>query len=142
MNPARLLLDTCVLSELVRPIPDPAVVAWFDRFAATSLLCAPVVMELQAGLGGGKGAPASPKLAAALERLLRRFPVDRRCVFDEPAALEAATALREARRSGRPLGVVDAQIIGLAAALSCAVVTRDADFEDRGVSLVNPWKDG
>lgn len=136
-----ILIDTCVLSELVRRAPDRAVVDWFDRFGGTSLLCSPVIMELQAGVSASKGSTHPNRLEKLIDRLLKRFPSDRRCVFDEPAAIEAAAALRMARRSGRPLGIVDAQIVGLAASLRCPIGTRDADFLDRGVDVVNPWEE-
>ena len=74
-----------------------------------------------------------------MDRLLHRFPADRRRVFDGAAAREAAAAFGAARMSGRPLSVIDAQIIGLALSARSAVATRDSDFEDRGVALVNPW---
>jgi predicted nucleic acid-binding protein len=72
---------------------------------------------------------------------LLKFARTQRAVFDEAAAVEAARAYSEAERVGRPLGVVDAQIIGVAISTRCAVATRDLDFADRGVSLVNPWRE-
>ncbi|MEQ1930811.1 MAG: PIN domain-containing protein [Parvularculaceae bacterium] len=133
------LLDTCVISELVRVEPDKAVVRWFDKSYGSGVLCSPVVMELEAGLAIDKKGAPSPKLRAAIDRLLRRFLAERRLVFDEAAAVASAAVLGVARRTGRPIGIVDAQIIGLAISTRSAVATRDADFLDRGVEIVNPW---
>jgi predicted nucleic acid-binding protein len=78
-------------------------------------------------------------LQDGIDRVLRRFPRERRLVLDDAAAADAGRALARARREGRPLGVIDAQLIGIATSLRYVVATRDRDFLDRGVDLVNPW---
>jgi len=136
------ILDTCVVSELVRPSPNANVVGWFDRNFSACRLASPVIMEIEAGAGYSADSVRFGKLRAVIDRIFRRFSASQRLVFDEAAAREAGKALAAAKAGGRPLGIVDAEIIGLAAALRCAVATRDAEFEDRGVGLVNPWKEG
>lgn len=136
-----VLVDTCVVSELTRRRPDPRVIAWFDRKFAQSLLSSPVVMELEAGLAAASDLSRTVNLRAVIDRILRRFPPDRRLVFDESAASQAGKTIAAARRDGRPLGLIDAQLIGLAAAVGCAVATRDVDFDGRGVPIINPWTD-
>lgn len=136
-----VLVDTCVVSELTRRQPDPRVTSWFDRAFTQSFLSSPVVLELEAGLAAASDPSRTEKLRAVFDRILRRFPPERRLVFDEVAASQAGKSIAAARREGRPLGVIDAQLIGIAAAVGCAVATRDRDFDGRGVSIINPWTD-
>jgi len=131
-----VLVDTCVVCELARRNPDPRVTAWFDRRFPNALLSAPVVMEIEAGIVSAS-APARTELL----RALRRFPRERRLVVDDAAAAQAGRAVAAAKREGRPIGLIDAQLVGLAAAIGCAVATRDRDFDGRGVKIINPWAD-
>lgn len=135
------LVDTCVVSELARRDPDPRVTAWFDRQFSHALLSAPVVMEIEAGIVSVRDPARTEQLRATIERILRRFPRERRLVFDEAAATLAGKAVAAAKLEGRPLGLIDSQLVGLAASVGCAVATRDQDFTGRGVKIINPWAD-
>lgn len=136
-----VLVDTCVVCELARRNPDPRVTAWFDRRFPNALLSAPVVMEIEAGIVSASDPARTELLRATIERVLRRFPRERRLVFDDAAAAQAGRAVAAAKREGRPIGLIDAQLVGLAAAIGCAVATRDRDFDGRGVKIINPWAD-
>lgn len=134
-----LVVDTCVLSEFVRPRPDPVVLRWLDANFRDIVLTAPVIMELDAGAGLLSDLERRAWMTERHQRLYSRFAPERRAVFDEAAARAASRVIADARHRGRPIGVVDAQIIGIAQTLNGAVVTRDSDFADRGVAIVNPW---
>lgn len=135
------LIDTCVISELLRARPSQAVRAWIDRFLVHARLCAPVYMEIEHGLALMRDDAARADTRAKAERILNRFQSDQWLVFDRASARETAQVLAKAKQAGRPLAVIDAQIVGIAASLRFAVATRDADFNERGVDLVNPWRD-
>lgn len=137
----RIIVDTCVISELLRARPSQTVKAWFDRFLPQTRLCAPVLMELELGIALLRDPSAQGSTRLKVARLLDRFDPTEFLLFDRPAAIAAAKALADARRSGRPLGVIDADVIGVASATNSVVATRDADFGSRGVAIINPWTD-
>lgn len=136
----RFILDTCVISEIVRSRQHAYVAAWVDRSWNDCLLAAPVLMEIEGGVLLIRDMDRRAALRANIDRILRRFATGQRIVFDHAAAMEAGKVIGEGRQAGRPIGVTDAQIAGLARALGCQVVTRDVDFADRGVVVVNPWE--
>lgn len=140
-DPVIFILDTCVMSEMLRRRPAQSVIAWLDRFFADCRLTTPVYMEMEQGIALVQDADLRNDYRMRSDRLVDRFSSDQWLLFDRAAAREAAAAIASAQRAGRPLAAIDAQIVGLAIAMRCAVATRDADFEDRGVELVNPWKD-
>ncbi len=133
------LVDTCLISELARPRPVLSVLRWMDTNFRECVLCSPVVMEIIGGLATIRDDVRRERTTELMHRISDRFPAERRVVFDEPAARAAGHASGQARRAGRPLGVIDAQIIGLAQSLNAAIATRDTDFADRGVDIINPW---
>ena len=135
----RFVIDTCVFSEMLRARPAPSVASWIDRFLVHTRLCSPVYMEIEKGIALEADESIRAVLKTKSDRLLNRFDAGDWLLFDRAAAASAGRLLADARRTGRPIGVVDAQIIGIAALTQCAVVTRDADFSGRGVAVVNPW---
>jgi predicted nucleic acid-binding protein len=137
----RIIVDTCVISELLRARPAQSVKDWFDRFLPRTRLGAPVLMELEVGIALMRDPAAQAASRMKVARLLDRFDPSEFLLFDRPAAIAAAKALADARRSGRPLGVIDAEIIGVASATNSVIATRDSDFASRGVAIVNPWTD-
>lgn len=133
------VLDTCVLSEISKPRPAASVLAWLDANFSRCVLSSPVLMELVSGVVGSREESQRSRRNDILLRIVDRFPPERRAVFDEAAARAAGQATAQAKRAGKPLAAVDAQIIGLARTLNGAVVTRDSDFTGRGVDVINPW---
>jgi predicted nucleic acid-binding protein len=134
------LLDTCVVSELSRPRPDPGVVAWMSDVDAAALhLSAITVGEIRRGalrLPHGKRRTA---LSNWSERLRRSFS-GRVLPVDEEVALRWAEIAARAEQSGRPGSFADGLIAATALDRGLTLVTRNvADFEPFGVSLLNPW---
>jgi toxin FitB len=135
------LLDTNVVSELVRRHPDRGVVAWTAQQDAAELhLSAITLGELIRGVER----LAADDRRARLERWLRdelpRQFRGRILPFDRAAAEIWGRMMGEADRLGRPRPAIDAQIAAIAHRHDLTMVTRNtADFEQLGLPLVNPW---
>lgn len=137
------LLDTNVVSEWVRPRPDPGVVAWLAEADEDRVFVSVVTLaELRYGIERLAVGQRRRRLDAWLrEEVPLRFegrvlPID----ADIADAWGRLTALREV--SGRPIGAADAFIAATAEARGLALVTRNvSDFERTVRAVVNPWTD-
>ena len=135
-----ILLDTNVLSELVKPQPDPRVVNWARRSAAALALPTIAVAEMAFGIEKLLEGRRRDELLEALRRLVTEF-ADRLFDFNVNAALAYGRILAQARRLGRPMALPDALIAAIAQANGCALATRNVkDFTSTGLELVNPWQ--
>lgn len=137
-----ILLDTCVISEPVKPRPDARVQAWLDNQAAESLYLSSVSLaELMAGVEALPAGRRRTSLAASLTSLLERLFADRVLAFDQAAAAEFPRMLAAARKRGYTISFADAQIASIASAHGFSVATRDtAPFLAAGVPVIDPWK--
>lgn len=138
-----VILDTNVLSELMRPSPSDAVVRWIAAQPVTSLYITSVTQaEILYGLALlPDGRRRSDLLAAAGLMFAEDFS-GRVLPFDGAAAEAFAQAAVGRRRAGRPTGTFDAQIAAIARSRDAAVATRNvADFQDCGVTVIDPWVD-
>lgn len=136
-----ILLDTNVLSELMRPAPDPSVAAWVASHPATALATSTVtqseILHGIARLPAGRRREALQRTAAAMFE--EEFG-DRVLPFDAAAAPHYAILRSTRERAGRPMSAFDAQIAAIARANRATLATRDlAGFADCGVPLVDPW---
>ncbi|MBT1166433.1 type II toxin-antitoxin system VapC family toxin [Bifidobacterium simiarum] len=135
-----IVLDTNVISELVRPRPDRSVMQWFagrsvEDFAITAI----TVAELFYGCWRMPAGRRQHELSMVLNRMLSPF-VERVLPFDATSALRYARIKVERQRMGRPIMTADAQIAATALANDCTLATRNIkDFEGTGVTLINPW---
>ena len=136
------VLDTNVLAELERPVPDPAVMTWFaDRAADELHLTATVVAELWYGIELKPEGARRTALAAWLAALLEGGFEGRILPFDAAAARIWGRLMAEGRRAGRPPAVRDAEIAAVALAHGLTVATRNVrDFDALGVAWMNPWR--
>lgn len=135
-----IVLDTNVLSELMRPAPAEVVMRWFARQPFADLFTTAVTeSEILAGvrlLPSGRRRTALESAAAGLFDDLAGHILP----FDSAAAHEFAEIERERRRLGRPIFRADAEVASIARSHGARVATRDtADFAGCGVELVNPW---
>jgi predicted nucleic acid-binding protein len=139
-----IILDTNVLSALMRTRPDPPVLAWLDRQPAESVWITTVtVFETLFGLAllpaGARRRALEASFAALLEKDLENRVLD----FDQAAAREAATLAARRQKAGRQVDVRDTQIAGIALARRAVLATRNArHFEDLSIRVVNPWVAG
>ena len=137
-----ILLDTNVLSELMRPTPDPHVVRWLDaRPAGEVWISAVTIAEIRLGI---LRLPAGQRKALLLDLAEQIFKEDfhDRCLpFDCEAAFEYAVIVDQRNRQGHPISVEDAQIAAIARTAELALTTRNTkDFSDiEGLTLLNPW---
>lgn len=132
------MLDTNVLSELLRPGADRRVVAFIED-QEDPIVCAAAFHELIYGVELLPAGTKKARLNAGIETFRRRFH-DRTIAIDAEIA-EISGRLRAGEtRSGFALQPIDALIAASAIAASARLATRNTkDFERLGIELVNPW---
>jgi predicted nucleic acid-binding protein len=137
-----IVLDTNVLSALMRQVPEAPVVAWLDRQPAESVWITSVTLfEARLGLALLPRGRRRQALEAAFVGLMKDDLEDRVLDFDSAAATEAAALAAERHRRGRPVDMRDTQIAGIALARRATLATRNArHFRDLKVPVVDPWQ--
>lgn len=135
-----IILDTNVLSALMRQVPDQKVVAWLDHQSRTSIWTTSVtVLEIQFGLQILAAGRRRRLLSQAFEELLARIG-QRVATFDVAAAGQASDLMAARHRKGRPGDLRDTMIAGIVLAQHATLATRNtAHFEDAAIPIVNPW---
>lgn len=138
-----LVVDTNVLSALMRPVPDTVIASWTAARATSSMhLTAVSEAELRFGLAIMPPGRRRDGLAVGLERMLRTGFANRILPFDSAAASAYAEIAAARRAMGRPMPEADCQIAAIARSRGMAVVTRNVrDFADTGIDLIDPWTD-
>jgi predicted nucleic acid-binding protein len=136
-----ILLDTNILSELMRVAPSPAVMSWLAAQPASSLFISAVTeAELRYGVLLLPEGRRRADLMAALEAMLAEDFSGRILPFDSAAALAFALIAASRRQAGKPVSQFDAQIAAIARSRGAALATRNvADFAECGVEIINPW---
>lgn len=138
-----IVLDTNVLSELMRPEPNARVLSWLGEQPAVRVFTTSITQaEILHGillLPSGKRRQAFEEAARAM------FEEDfagRVLAFGSAAALPYATIACDRRRAGRPISQFDAQIAAIATVNKASVATRNvSDFEGCGIEVIDPWGD-
>lgn len=134
------LLDTNVISELLRPRPAPLVVEWLAQQPARHQYLSVLTLgELSRGVAL---LPDGRRRSALLEWVSEAIPrayAGRLLPVDAEVSARWGVLDAEARRSGRPLGTVDGLLVATASVHGLALVTRNvSDVSDRGVPVLNP----
>ena len=134
-------IDTNVASELMRPNPASAVVAWIaERDAQEMYLTAVSEAELRYGLAIMPAGKRRNALEAAMTRWLDLGFRKRILPFDSDAARAYADIAAMRRSAGHPIASSDCQIAAIARSRSMAVATRNVrDFAGLGIEVVDPW---
>ncbi|MGH6630395.1 MAG: type II toxin-antitoxin system VapC family toxin [Burkholderiales bacterium] len=137
-----IVLDTNVLSALMRRSPEAVVVAWLDRQPAESVWITSVTLfEARLGLALLPPGRRRRALEGAFARLLEEDLENRVLDFDSAAASEAASLAAERQKAGRPVDMRDTQIAGIALARRATLATRNVrHFADLKVPVVDPWE--
>ena len=137
-----IILDTNVLSEVMRPAPAAEVLAWLAAQTAASLYTTSVTQaEILHGLMLLPAGRRRRALEAAATAVFAEDFGGRILGFGTEAAPPYAQIASQGRRAGRPISHFDAQIAAIARANGAAIATRNvADFADCGVALVDPWR--
>ena len=136
-----ILLDTNVLSELMKLTPEKAVLQWLDTHPASEFyICAITKAEIELGIALLPNGKRKTSLETAAKLMFEEFP--NRCLsFDSPAASKYALIVAGRNDIGRPVSVEDAQIAAIALTHSMLLLTRNTkDFKYiEGLTVVNPW---
>ncbi len=136
-----IVVDTNVLSELMRPDAEVLVVAWVDAQARHTLATTSVThAELLYGVELLENGKRKANLAQVVAAIVASFE-DRVFPFDAAAAQHYALIVAGRRRLGRPILPLDAQIAAIAASRNAAIASRDRDLLDCGVDIINPWRE-
>lgn len=136
-----IVLDTNVVSELMRPAPEPGVASWVDSLdVGDILLTAVTAAELMYGVAGLPDGRRRREVRAMVEGLLAEDFRDRILPFDAPAAIHYAEIVAGRERSGLQISMADGQIAAICRNWNAGLATRNvSDFVDTGVELINPW---
>lgn len=138
-----IMLDTNVVSELMRPSPNPTVEQWVaTRPAARLFFSAVGEAELRYGVAIMAAGRRQAALASAIEAMLREDFAGRVLPFDSDAARAYAEIAASRRAAGRPVAQADSQIAAIARSRGMALATRNVrDFGDMGIDILDPWAD-
>ncbi len=137
-----IILDTNVLSEVMKPAPDAEVLAWMAAQPAANLYTTSVTQaEILHGLTLLPAGRRRRALEVAATSMFTEDFEGRILGFGTEAALPYARIASDRRRAGRPISHFDAQIAAIACSAGAAIATCNrTDFEGCGVKLVDPWK--
>jgi toxin FitB len=137
-----IALDTNVIAELARRMPDPGVLSWLDSLEISDVVTTAVTAaELRYGIARLPDGHRKRALTAVISGILTEDFAGRVLPFDERASVQYADIVARRERTGSPIGVADAQIAAICRDLSAILATRNtADFEETGIELIDPWK--
>ncbi|MDS4023007.1 MAG: type II toxin-antitoxin system VapC family toxin [Candidatus Competibacter sp.] len=137
----KYLLDTCVLSEFVKPAPDSAVLAWVDSRAENDLFVAAMTLaELRRGVAKLLVSRRKSELSVWLENLQASLG-ERILPFTGDTAGYWGEMCARVEASGKPMAAFDSIIAATAVEHGLALVTRNVqDFAAAPLMLVNPWE--
>jgi len=138
-----ILLDSNVISEFMRPLPEPRVVRWLDRQPRSSIWTTSVtILEIRVGLEMLPLGKRREQTTAAFHLLLSQKLGRRVAVFDNAAAENTARLMAIRKQAGRPGDLRDSMIAGIALAANASLATRNTKhFEDLALRLIDPWQD-
>jgi len=136
-----IVLDTNVLSELMRAQPDSAMLAWMDRQEPNEFMITAVTLaELLYGIARLPEGRRKAGLHDAAHSMLEEELTNRVLPFDEAAAIQYSMLVVAREIAGRPIGMADAQIAAICRHQGAALATRNGkDFETTGITVINPW---
>jgi toxin FitB len=137
-----IVLDTNVISELARQVPDPGVLSWLDSLDVSGLATTAISgAELRYGVARLPEGHRKRELTVVIRGILTEDFYGRVLPFDERASVRYAEIVSGRERIGRPIGVADAQIAAICRDLGATLATRNtSDFEETGIELIDPWK--
>lgn len=137
-----IILDTNVLSELMRTTPAPSVVGWIAKHKTTSLFITTLTQaEILYGLEILSLGKRRTSLIAAATSMFELDFSKRILPFDTDAAKIFATIAAKRRAIGRPISQIDAQIAAITLSHNAALATRNIkDFDECDLDLINPWE--
>lgn len=138
-----ILLDTNILSELMRERPAARVFDWVNRRPASELgITAVTVAEILYGIGRMPEGKKKRTLLALTEKMFEKEFSRRILPFDAHAAVEYAAIVLAREKMGEPISMADAEIASICRLHGYALATRNtADFRNTGIKLIDPWEE-
>lgn len=138
----KYLLDTCVISELVKPVPNEKVTSWIKNIDENQLYISVLTFgEIQKGIEKLSDGQKKKKLTLWLEDDLSQRFENRIIPINLEIALKWGEIQAMSEHIGRPLPSIDGLIAASALTNNCIVVTRNiSDMEQSTADLLNPWK--
>ena len=139
-----VVLDTNVVSELMRDDPHADVLVWLDDRPTRELFVTAVTeAEVRTGIAFLPEGKRRRGIAEAAHRAFSGLFAGRVLPFDSAAACAYAEIAAARRAAGRPVSQADGQIAAIARSRGMAVATRNIrDFADTGIDLIDPWAAG
>lgn len=137
-----ILLDTNVISEPLKPIPEPRVLTWLDAQLVETLYMPTIVLaEFLTGIEGMPEGKRRDIAENSANRILELLIGPRFLSFDKPAAEVHALLRMRAQRQGKKVTFADCQIAAIASVHHLTVATRDTTpFLAMGIPVINPWE--
>jgi predicted nucleic acid-binding protein len=137
-----IILDTNVLSALMRDQPDEAVVRWLDQQPRQSIWTTSItILEIQFGIAVMASGKRQRLLGEAFDQAIAEKLEHRVLAFDTNATQAAAVLMSKRQQQGRSGDLRDAMIAGIALSNHAILATRNAHhFEDLTSPVVNPWE--
>jgi predicted nucleic acid-binding protein len=134
------IVDTNVVSELMRPVPSLALATWVRSHGATELYTTSITLaEIVYGIERLRHGRRKDLLRTAANDVFSAF-AEHVLAFDMPAAAECARIVTHRKHAGLPIDSFDAQIAAVCRMHDAALATRNVkDFHDTGIHVVDPW---
>ena len=138
----KYLLDTCVISELIKPVPNDKVMSWIQNIDESQLYISVLTFgEIEKGIQKLTDGPKKVKLKLWLEVDLNQRFENRIIPINLDVAIKWGKIQAMSERTGRPLPAIDGLIATSALVNNCVVVTRNtSDMEQSTAELFNPWE--
>jgi predicted nucleic acid-binding protein len=136
-----IVLDTNVLSELIKAAPAPQVLRWVDDQNSAELVITSITAaELRAGVAVLSRGRRKETIARQIERLINDVFGGYVLPFDASSSSHYADIVATSRRRGRPMSALDVQIAAICLQHEAALATRNVDdFSTAMLTLVDPW---
>jgi len=137
-----IILDTNIISELMRPKPEASVVAWLNAQHENEIATTTIAeAELRYGICRLPHGRRREQIQVTVEQILREFSTDRILSFDQAAAREYGEMAARREHNGLPISAADCQIASIVLANRAKLATRNTkDFLECGIELINPWQ--
>jgi len=135
-----IVVDTNVVSELMRPSPSPVVVAWVRRNEGELSTTSITLAEIRYGIERLPAGRRRELLRSTAEEVFADFE-ERVLAFDAAATGAYATIVSGRDRAGLPIDGFDAQIAAICRTHQAALATRNTkDFQNTGIAIIDPWQ--
>lgn len=136
-----IVLDTNVVSELIRPVPSEQVLDWVDAQRTADLVITAVTLaELRVGVAVMPRGRRRNTVAQQIEEIFVEEFGASALPFDSDCSAVYAELIAGRRQAGRPIGALDAQIAAICVHNGASLATRNTrDFSECGVELHDPW---